>query len=269
VLRFIGQAEDRITEDTLRILRFFRFFAWYGRGRPDGEGLRAATRLKAGVTQLSPERVWAELRKLLAAPDPSRALLWMRQTGVLSLVLPESEKWGIDAIHGLMQAEAAHGIEAGPILRLEAIVPPDADRMAELARRLRLSNADRDRLVAWAREREPLSDESDASFAARLYFGDRAAIADRLGLALAQLQPKLAADPDKLATAALWGRRLAETRGFSAPAFPLSGHDLTERGIAAGPDLGRHLLRLKTAWAQSGFVLGREALLAMIDERPA
>jgi len=148
-------------------------------------------------------------------------------------------------------------------------VPPDADRMVELARRLRLSNADRDRLVAWAREREALTDESDASFAARLFFGDRAAIADRLALALAQLQPKLTADPNKLATAALWGRRLAETRSFTAPAFPLSGHDLTERGIEAGPDLGRHLLRLKTAWAQSGFVLGREALLAMLGERPA
>lgn len=105
-LRFIGDAESRIEEDFLRILRFFRFFAWYGDGRPDAAGLRAATRLKAGIEQLSAERIWAEMRKLLAAPDPSRALLWMRQTGVLSLVLPESEKWGIDAIHGLTGAAA-------------------------------------------------------------------------------------------------------------------------------------------------------------------
>ena len=99
-LRFIGDASARIEEDYLRILRFFRFFAWYGAGRPDGDGLRAATRLKGGLTKLSAERVWAELRKLLAAPDPSRALLWARQTGVLTLILPESERWGIDGITG-------------------------------------------------------------------------------------------------------------------------------------------------------------------------
>ena len=139
MLRFIGDAEARIREDYLRILRFFRFFAWYGSGRPDAEGLKACARLKDGLDQLSAERVWSELKKLLAAPDPSRALLWMRQTGVLSQVLPESEKWGIDAIHGLMAAERDLGWAADAMLRLEAIVPPDAKRMQVLAERLRLS----------------------------------------------------------------------------------------------------------------------------------
>ncbi len=73
-LRFIGDAETRIREDYLRILRFFRFFAWYGSGRPDAEGLKACARLKDGLDRLSAERVWAELKKLLSAPDPSRAL---------------------------------------------------------------------------------------------------------------------------------------------------------------------------------------------------
>ena len=82
-LRFIGDPEARIREDYLRILRFFRFFAWYGDGRPDAEGLKACARLKEGLDQLSAERVWSELKKLLSAPDPSRALLWMRQAGVL------------------------------------------------------------------------------------------------------------------------------------------------------------------------------------------
>src|SRR5690606_14226567 len=91
-LRFIGDADMRIREDYLRILRFFRFFAWYGEGRPDAEGLKACTRLKSGLAALSAERVWAELKKLLAAPDPSRALLWARQTGVLTAILPESAK---------------------------------------------------------------------------------------------------------------------------------------------------------------------------------
>jgi len=104
-LRFIGDAEARIREDYLRILRFFRFFAWYGDGRPDAEGLKACARLKEGLDRLSAERVWSELKKLLCAPDPARALLWMRQAGVLSRVLPESDKWGIDAIHALADTE--------------------------------------------------------------------------------------------------------------------------------------------------------------------
>jgi len=83
-LRFIGEPEQRIREDYLRILRFFRFFAWYGSGRPDAEGLKACARLKDQLSSLSAERIWMELKKLLSAPDPSRALLWMRQTGVLT-----------------------------------------------------------------------------------------------------------------------------------------------------------------------------------------
>ncbi|MGN6464543.1 MAG: CCA tRNA nucleotidyltransferase, partial [Rhizobiaceae bacterium] len=139
-LRFIGDPEARIREDFLRILRFFRFFAWYGKGRPDGEGLKACARLKEGLDRLSAERVWSELKKLLSAPDPSRALLWMRQAGVLTTVLPESGNWGIDAIHALVKAEADLGWDADPMLRLEAIVPPDAARMKTLGARLKLSN---------------------------------------------------------------------------------------------------------------------------------
>src|SRR5690606_24887977 len=106
-LRFIGDAEQRIREDYLRILRFFRFFAWYGDGRPDADGIKACARLKEGMDMLSAERVWAELKKLLSAPDPSRALLWMRQTGVLTQVAPETEGWGIDFLPGLVDAEAS------------------------------------------------------------------------------------------------------------------------------------------------------------------
>ncbi|MGH7006149.1 MAG: CCA tRNA nucleotidyltransferase, partial [Alphaproteobacteria bacterium] len=120
-LRFIGDPEQRIREDYLRILRFFRFFAWYGKGRPDGEGLKACARLKDGLARLSAERVWSELKKLLAAPDPSRALLWMRQAGVLTAILPESEKWGIDTIHGLVKTEQDLRWSVDPLLRLASM----------------------------------------------------------------------------------------------------------------------------------------------------
>ena len=139
-VRFIGEAEDRIREDYLRILRFFRFFAWYGSGRPDAEGLKACARLKSGIATLSAERVWAELKRLLSAPDPTRALLWMRTTEVLQKVLPES--WGIDAVHRLVAAERAEGWAPDPLLRLEAILPPHRARIDALAERLRLSRAE-------------------------------------------------------------------------------------------------------------------------------
>ena len=147
-VRFIGSAEDRIREDYLRILRFFRFFAWYGEGRPDAEGLKACARLKAGLATLSAERVWAELKRLLQAPDPTRALLWMRTTEVLQKALPES--WGIDAIHRLVAAERAEGWPPDPLLRLEAILPPHRARIDALAERLRLRAPRRRGCIAWA-----------------------------------------------------------------------------------------------------------------------
>lgn len=259
-LRFIGEAEDRIREDYLRILRFFRFFAWYGRGRPDADGLRAVTRLKEGLSRLSPERVWNELRKLLSAEDPSRALLWMRQCGVLTAVLPESERWGIDTIHPLTMAEAELGWQADPLLRLMAIVPPDAARLTELSRRLRLSNAERDRLVAFAQAEPVTAEESDGSLRARLYFGDRQAIIDRLRLALATARGK----PDALSEAARLSAQLSMAERFQAPPMPVTGDDLMAAGIRKGPELGQTLDRLRRAFVESGFTLPREKLLDLV-----
>jgi len=111
-IRFIGNAATRIEEDYLRILRFFRFFAWYGSGRPDAEGLKASSAARSKLKTLSAERVWSELRKLLSAEDPGRALLWMRQVAVLSEILPETEKWGIDAIPALVSTEKGAGLDA-------------------------------------------------------------------------------------------------------------------------------------------------------------
>ncbi|MCB8838276.1 CCA tRNA nucleotidyltransferase [Aurantimonas sp. VKM B-3413] len=263
-LRFIGDAETRIREDYLRILRFFRFFAWYGAGRPDALGIRASARLKDGMQGLSAERVWAELKKLLAAPDPSRALLWMRQAGVLTQVLPESERWGIDTIHPLVAAEAAFGWPADPLLRLAAIVPPDAARLAELANRLRFSNADRDRLLAYAHAEPVDAGVTEASLTARLYFGDRQAIVDRLRLAVAAGRAKAEAGGGALEELAALTHRLSMAEGFKAPAFPLSGEDLRKAGVTPGPQMGRMLDKLKRDWVESGFVLGPEALLAEV-----
>ena len=257
-VRFIGDADQRIREDYLRILRFFRFFAVYGDGRPDAEGLKACTRLKPGLAHLSAERVWSELKKLLGATDPSRALLWMRTTGVLTEVLRESEKWGIDLIHPLVATERALKWAPDPLLRLAAIIPPVATRAEDLAMRLKFSNAERARLIAWAESAAPPAGIDAATFGRALYRGDPAGIADRLRLAIAS-----ARGAGKAIEARALRRLLTRALDYERPEFPLKGKDLVDKGLTPGPEIGRKLKRLEDAWVESGFTLGRKQLLAM------
>lgn len=264
VVRFIGEAEKRIREDYLRILRFFRFFAWYGSGRPDAEGLRACARLKDGIEKLSAERRWGEVKKLLAAPDPSRALLWMRQAGVLSAVLPETEKWGIDAIHGLVRTEQALGWEADAMLRLAAIVPPDAARLAELAARLRLSKIEAARLANFADARPIAHGATEGALDRQLYRSDVGGVVDRLKLSLSAARARAETDDAALIEAGGYSRLLARAASWTRPNFPVRAVDLRERGFEPGPALGAQLRGLEDAWVESGFSLGRDELLARI-----
>ncbi len=262
-LRFIGDAETRIREDYLRILRFFRFFAWYGTGRPDADAVKACVRLKDGIGQLSVERIWMELKKLLAAPDPSRSMLWMRQSGVLAAVLPETEKWGIDAIHGLIAAEAGLGWTPDPMLRLMAIVPPEGERLAAMARRLKLSKAETERLSVFADAPTPGAATPGAGLDRLLYEYGREGITDRLRLALAAARAKARESEKAASEADHYARLLAHADAWTHPVFPLRGVDLLALGIAPGPELGATMQRLSTRWAESGFTLDREALMAM------
>lgn len=261
-IRFIGDAERRIREDFLRILRFFRFFAWYGKGRPDAGGLKACARLKDGLEDLSAERVWSELRKLLSAPDPSRALLWMRQSGVLTKILPESEKWGIDTIHPLTGAERDLGWLADPMLRLEAIVPPDAERMAALAERLKLSKAEAARLADWASATPLAASASDLALRQALYRGSPGGIRDRLSLSLVAARARAVSDTNALLEAGAYGRLRKIALTWQKPALPLKGADLAAMGMPPGPEIGKLMRTLEDAWIESGFLLTREALLA-------
>ncbi|EFM58259.1 polyA polymerase family protein [Brucella sp. BO2] len=264
-LRFIGDAEQRIREDYLRILRFFRFFAWYGSGRPEAEGLRASARLKDGIAQLSAERIWSEMKKLLGAPDPSRALLWMRQAGVLNLVLPESEKWGIDAIHGLVRTQSDLGWQADPLLRLESLVPPDAVRMEELGKRMKMSNAERARLEAWARADAVKPGLSEQALKKAIYRGSKQALLDRIRLAYAAARQEAVGSDEAMIRAGGFARLLDAAEHYDAPVFPVTGGDLLARGIEKGPGLGETLRSLETLWIDSGFSLDRSALLDKLD----
>jgi poly(A) polymerase len=260
-IRFIGDPQARIREDHLRILRFFRFFAWYGSGRPDAEGLKACARLKEAISSLSAERVWSELKKLLSAPDPSRALLWMRQSGVLTVALPESEKWGIDAVHGLMAAERDLGWAADPMLRLMAIMPPRRERVDELADRLKLSKSERARLESWMAAELPAPDLDNRDLARVLYWGDPIGICDRLKLALAAARALAANDDREMMKAAGYSRLLEFALAWKKPKFPVKGADLLALGLAAGPDVGERLKSLEEKWAASDFALSKAELL--------
>ncbi len=263
-VRFIGDAHQRVAEDYLRVLRFFRFFAQYGHGRPDAEGLRASARAKEELARLSAERIWAEMKKLLGAADPGRALLWMRTSGVLTVVLPETEKWGIDAIPGLIAAEAAYGWAPDALLRLMAIVPPDAERLAALAERLRLSRAEAARLQAFAEAPAVKADMAGTALDRLLYRAGRDGIADRLRLALALARSKAEFEPEKMAEAARLLDHLKRAEAWVKPAFPLGGADLLKAGVAPGPAVGRVLAALETSWVEGNFKLDRAALLARL-----
>lgn len=266
-LRFIGDAETRIAEDYLRVLRFFRFFAYYGSGRPDADGLRAAAKAKDRLGGLSAERIWAEMKKLLSAPDPSRALLWMRTTGVLAAVLPESEKWGIDAIHGLVAAEQSLGWIPDALLRLAAIVPPDPERLEALAKRWRLSNAEAERLVEWGRSPVPAVDLAETALDRLLYRNGKAGLLMRLKLSLASARHAAQSNDDDLLKAARWSALLKRAEKFEKPKFPLNGADAMALGVPAGPRIGQLLSELETLWVERNFTLDRAALSARLKEK--
>ncbi|MCD2184317.1 CCA tRNA nucleotidyltransferase [Rhizobium sp. GN54] len=260
-VRFIGDAAQRIAEDHLRILRFFRFFAYYGGGRPDADGLRACARAKDKLASLSAERVWSETKKLLAAPDPFRALLWMRQSGVLSAILPETEKWGIDAIPALIATERALKWDPDPLLRLSAMVPPDGERLAALSERLRLSRAEAATLTSWAAAPEIPKTLADTAFGRMLYRNGREGLTTRLKLSLAAARSKAeGGDPAAMAESARVQRLLDRATRWIRPAFPLSGADVLAAGIAAGPAVGKMLETLETEWVEGNFNLDRTAL---------
>ena len=263
-VRFIGDAAMRIAEDYLRILRFFRFFAHYGSGRPDADGLRASARAKDKLGTLSAERVWSETKKLLSARDPSRALLWMRQSGVLTEILPETEKWGIDAIHGLVATEQSLGWAVDPMLRLAAIVPPDKERLAALATRLRLSKAEAGYLANWSSAPVIDPEMKETALDRLLYRQGVEGVKTRLKLALASARADLSAGDTAMQKVARLSTLLTRAEKFRKPGFPLSGADVMAAGVEAGPKVGEVLKSLEEKWIDVNFSLDRAALTARL-----
>ena len=230
---FVGEAETRIREDYLRILRFFRFYAWYGRGEPDAVGLAACAALKGGMAQLSAERVSKEVLKLLAAPDPRAAVRAMAETGVLDQMLPQAQP--------LTLFEAMCDLTDDPVMRLSALLPADAAAVTEIAGGLRLSNAVRDRLAAAVADGPAVwPTMSDAEARATIYRLGHRAFEDRL------IRAEAAGGGD--------GARLsALAADWTPPKMPVGGRDLARLGLKPGPETGRLLKAFEDGWVADDF----------------
>jgi poly(A) polymerase len=256
-VRFIGDAATRIAEDYLRILRFFRFHAAYGHGGlPDAAGLHACIVARAGLDTLSRERVRMEMLKLMLARHAVPALAVMAETGLIEMVLGGVPL--LASLSNLIKLEASLSLPPDPVRRLAALgvlVTEDAERLRE---RLRLANAESDRLISmgevWWRIVAGLSEQAARVLLYRL--GPDSYL-DRVLLAWSRA-PEGVADPQWRALATLPSH-------WSVPQFPLKAADFMARGVEKGPRLGAALRAAEEAWIEAGFPLDRDVLAQIAD----
>lgn len=256
LVRFVGDPEQRILEDYLRILRFFRFHAHYGRTLPDQGGLDACAKHAAGVARLSGERVRNELLKLLMAPAPAAAVELMRGTGVLAVALPEAGASA--ALAQLATLDREHGV-ADPVLRLAALAVGDGAAAQRLAGRLRLSNAETEKLVRLLAP--PSGTDLTPSVGPRAH---RRAFR-RLGREMARARILL----DWARDGAERGHRaVLELLGsWQGVDFPLKGADVMAAGMPSGSDIGVALAEMEQWWEERDYLPDRVACLAELRRR--
>ena len=256
-VRFIGAPLERIGEDALRILRFFRFHAWYGTGAIDTEGLAACRARADDLAILSGERVAMEMTRLLAAPAPLETLEIMRQAGVLDRVLPEASQFG--RFGRLVRVENRIG-QPDAIRRLGALIDGDEPAARALCQRWRRSNKITTRLLGMARPHPPVHPRLDERAARRLLYElGRERFVDLTLLAWADHLD--GPDDDE----AGWRALLARAEHWTQPEFTLRGGDVMAHGIASGPKVGAILKQLENWWIDQDFAPGRAATLAELD----
>ncbi len=252
---FVGNPETRIREDYLRILRFFRFQAWYGTAAPDPDGLAACGRLREGLAGISAERIWMETKKLLAAPQPLSSLDAMEQSGVLAVLFPDAK--GLSLLGKLVGLEREQGAAPDSMLRFLALFWKDAAKVRAVANRLKMSNEERNRLNWPAEDKTPLwAAVTDAEVRAAVYRLGAQTVIDRATLEWAKEWTKSGAED--------WSGVIAIARNWRRPAMPVAGADLLARGTAEGPEIGATIRKLETAWIESDFTLGKDELLAQL-----
>ncbi|MBR2818106.1 MAG: CCA tRNA nucleotidyltransferase [Reyranella sp.] len=246
-VRFIGDAEMRIAEDRLRVLRFFRFHAWYGRPPFDAAGFEACRRNAGTLRGLSAERVAKELLRLLAAPDPADTIAAMVEAAILDQWLPECT--GAAALRTLIARED----RPDPLRRLAALLPAGIDATA-IGKRLKLSTQDSLRLDVMLAA-EPVIDVAGGpkAWRAGIYRLGGGLYADRLLLAA-----EVPGD---------WRGALAVAREWTPPELPVSGGDALKLGLKPGPKVGALIEAVEQWWIEGDFTADRAACLAELQRR--
>lgn len=255
-VRFIGEPSRRIEEDYLRILRFFRFHAAYGRGDLDHDGLLACIRGREGLDRLSRERVRAELVKLLVAPGAVATLTAMNDSGLLTRVLAGVAN--LAHLERLVAIERALPLPGAAMRRLGVMAVTIAEDAERLRDRLRLTNSEFDRLISiaedWWRGPPPIPNRARAM----LYEAGPENFTDH---ALVGWSRSHAAVNDPA-----WAAYTTLPQRWSVPVFPLRAADFMTRGVAKGPALGAALATAEHAWIAAGFPTDPATVAQIADQ---
>jgi poly(A) polymerase len=239
LVRFIGDPFERIAEDHLRILRFFRFQARFGRGEPDSAALEACTARANDLIALSRERIADELLKLLSVANPVATVKIMLNRAILKPVIPEIGEGAWEQLHALIEAERESGLAADPLRRLAALLPRDPQIAGAVASRLKLSNRARGRIRC----------------ASQPDIAEPKAAAYREGVECAVDRLLLNGNPSEAAAIASW----------TPPRLPIGGGALIKRGLTEGPAVSRVLRAIEDRWIAAGFPSGPD-FEAIVDE---
>jgi len=258
-VRFIGDPNRRIAEDYLRILRFFRIHAAYGKGEPDRAGYLACIEARAGLATLSAERVRMEVLKLMIAEGAAGALVAMADGGLLLSIFGGVAYTGPFA--AMIAAERLLGLKADPVRRLGALAVAVTEDARRLAARLRLTNSETRALDSMGHRWWRLAGMDEATARRRLYRLGADSYRDRLMLAWARA--------GGTTPSASWRELAALPERWIAPKFPLKAADFAARGIAEGPALGHVLALAEDAWLAADFPLDESALKAIADQTVA
>lgn len=251
--RFVGEADLRVKEDYLRILRYFRFLAWYGgAAKLDASALKACRENRSGLKKLSAERVWSEIKKILSAPDPSRAVHIMLTNEILDTVLPEASN--AEGLSRMVKLERREAIKPDPLLRIMAMAAREPLPMALLCKRFKMSSKETQRLRAWSDSSVALDPHGENKEQLKsIYIGGKEVVIDRCRIR--------AAGEDDAIVSTRWMSLCDLAMGWTPPEFPLSGKDMKAAGVKSGPQMGKMLEALKALWIRSGFTADREKLL--------
>jgi len=271
IVRFVGLAHERVDEDVLRILRFFRFHGTYGKPPADRDALAACRSRADKLAQLSGERVRDELFRILMTPDPADVVLMMRGERIFEHVLPEIGDINRLRMLNWLETRAIvmESIKPDPLRRLAALIEVDGAGAEVVGARLRLSNRERDRLVILS---ESLRDVSpDMGEAAEKKTIRRLGVNTLCDFALLAWAEELAAT-GRLASDRnqAWIALLERAEAWRTPEFPLNGDDVAVLGIPEGPQIGSFLTRVEDWWESGGYKASRQGcldrLLKLVEE---